>query len=94
MIETDRLMLRDLTPADFAAVHEYASDSLVTRFTSFGRNTPDETRDFLARSSAAAGCKTVTAPAGTMRLASTEMPGARVSARKPPARWLNSDSAA
>jgi ribosomal-protein-alanine N-acetyltransferase len=50
LIETDRLTLRELTPCDFHAVHEYASDPLVTRFTSFGPNTPDETRDFLARS--------------------------------------------
>jgi [ribosomal protein S5]-alanine N-acetyltransferase len=50
MIETDRLTLRELTLSDFDAVHEYASDALVTRFTSFGPNTPDETRDFLFRS--------------------------------------------
>lgn len=50
MFETDRLTLRDLRMADFDAVHEYASDPLVTRFTSFGPNSPDDTRDFLARS--------------------------------------------
>jgi ribosomal-protein-alanine N-acetyltransferase len=53
MIETQRLNLRDLVSTDYDAVHEYASDPLVTRYTSFGPNTPDETRDFLARSIAA-----------------------------------------
>jgi ribosomal-protein-alanine N-acetyltransferase len=50
MLHTNRLMLRDFVLSDFAAVHEYASDPLVTRFTSFGPNTMDETRDFLTRS--------------------------------------------
>lgn len=50
MIETDRLTLRELRQSDFDAVHEYASDPLVTRYTSFGPNTPEETRDFLTRS--------------------------------------------
>jgi [ribosomal protein S5]-alanine N-acetyltransferase len=50
MIETDRLTLRNLSRSDFDAVHEYASDPLVTRHTSFGPNTSEETQDFLARS--------------------------------------------
>ena len=50
MIQTNRLVLRDFVFPDFDAVHEYASDPLVTRFTSFGPNTSDETRDFLTRS--------------------------------------------
>jgi RimJ/RimL family protein N-acetyltransferase/catechol 2,3-dioxygenase-like lactoylglutathione lyase family enzyme len=50
MLQTKRLILRDLVLADFDAVHEYASDPLVTRFTSFGPNTAEETRDFLSRS--------------------------------------------
>jgi RimJ/RimL family protein N-acetyltransferase/catechol 2,3-dioxygenase-like lactoylglutathione lyase family enzyme len=50
MLQTNRLILRDLVLSDFDAVHEYASDPLVTRFTSFGPNTADETRDFLNRS--------------------------------------------
>jgi len=50
MIQTRRLILRDLVLSDFDAVHDYASDPLVTRFTSFGPNTPEETREFLSRS--------------------------------------------
>jgi RimJ/RimL family protein N-acetyltransferase/catechol 2,3-dioxygenase-like lactoylglutathione lyase family enzyme len=50
MLQTNRLILRDLVLSDFDAVHEYASDPLVTRFTSFGPNTAEETRDFLSRS--------------------------------------------
>jgi RimJ/RimL family protein N-acetyltransferase/catechol 2,3-dioxygenase-like lactoylglutathione lyase family enzyme len=50
MLQTDRLILRDFVLSDFDAVHTYASDPLVTRFTSFGPNTVDETRDFLSRS--------------------------------------------
>jgi [ribosomal protein S5]-alanine N-acetyltransferase len=53
MLKTKRLILRDFVLSDFDAVHEYAADPLVTRFTGFGPNTPDETRDFLARSIAA-----------------------------------------
>lgn len=44
---TPRLELRDFRPDDFAAVHAYASDPLVTRFTSFGPNTEEQTRGFL-----------------------------------------------
>jgi RimJ/RimL family protein N-acetyltransferase len=50
MLQTNRLILRDFVSLDFDAVHEYASDPLVTRFTAFGPNTADETRDFLTRS--------------------------------------------
>jgi ribosomal-protein-alanine N-acetyltransferase len=50
MIQTPRLILRDFVLSDFDAVHAYASDPLVTRFTSFGPNTPEETREFLNRS--------------------------------------------
>lgn len=50
MLETDRLILRDLVLSDFDAVHAYASDPLVTRFTSFGPNTLDDTHAFLSRS--------------------------------------------
>jgi RimJ/RimL family protein N-acetyltransferase len=44
---TPRLELRDFRPDDFAAVHAYASDPLVTRFTSFGPNTEEQTRAYL-----------------------------------------------
>jgi ribosomal-protein-alanine N-acetyltransferase len=54
MLQTERLILRDLAQSDFDAVHEYASDPLVTRYTSFGPNTADETREFLMRSIGAA----------------------------------------
>jgi len=50
MFQTERLILRELAQSDFDAVHQYASDPLVTRFTSFGPNTEDETRAFLTRS--------------------------------------------
>src|SRR5712692_9073399 len=48
-IETERLVLRPFRAADFDDVHAYASDPEVTRYTSFGPNTPAETREFLAR---------------------------------------------
>jgi len=48
--ETHRLILRELVLSDFEAVHDYASDPVVTRFTSFGPNTLEETREFLSRS--------------------------------------------
>jgi ribosomal-protein-alanine N-acetyltransferase len=50
MLQTERLILRELAQSDLDAVHEYASDPLVTRYTSFGPNTADESRAFLARS--------------------------------------------
>jgi len=53
MLQTKRLILRDFVVSDYDAVHEYAADPLVTRFTGFGPNTTEETRDFLARSIAA-----------------------------------------
>ncbi len=46
---TPRLEIRDLRPDDFAAVHAYASDPLVTLYTAFGPNTEEETRAFLDR---------------------------------------------
>jgi RimJ/RimL family protein N-acetyltransferase len=48
-LQTDRLLLRDLEYSDFDAVHSYASDPLVTRYTSFGPNTAEETHAFLTR---------------------------------------------
>ena len=44
---TPRLELRDFRADDFAAVHAYASDPLVTLYTSFGPNTEEQTRAFL-----------------------------------------------
>jgi ribosomal-protein-alanine N-acetyltransferase len=46
-ILTPRIELRNFRPDDFAGVHAYASDPMVTLFTSFGPNTEDETRAFL-----------------------------------------------
>jgi ribosomal-protein-alanine N-acetyltransferase len=50
MLHTERLILRTHAQSDFDAVHQYASDPLVTRYTAFGPNTADETRAFLTRS--------------------------------------------
>jgi RimJ/RimL family protein N-acetyltransferase len=46
-IQTSRLMFRALTVDDFDAVHEYASDPVVTRYTAFGPNTLEQTKGFL-----------------------------------------------
>lgn len=51
---TARLRFRPLAASDFPAVHAYASDPAVTRYTSFGPNSEEETRGFLARAEAAA----------------------------------------
>lgn len=48
-LETERLILREFVPGDLASVHYYASDPVVTRYVSFGPNTPAETEDFLQR---------------------------------------------
>jgi RimJ/RimL family protein N-acetyltransferase len=46
---TPRLELRNFVPNDFAAIHAYASDPLVTLYTAFGPNTEEQTRAFLDR---------------------------------------------
>jgi ribosomal-protein-alanine N-acetyltransferase len=46
-LSTTRLLLRDLREADFEAVHEYAADPKVVRYTTFGPNTEEQTRAFL-----------------------------------------------
>ena len=46
-IQTARLSFRDFTVNDYDAVHTYASDPEVTRYTAFGPNTPEQTRGFL-----------------------------------------------
>jgi len=48
-VQTARLTFRDLTVDDFDAVHAYASDPEVTRYTAFGPNTVEQTREFLQR---------------------------------------------
>jgi RimJ/RimL family protein N-acetyltransferase len=47
LIRTERLDLRDFRPEDFEAVHAYGSDPLVTRYTSWGPNTEEDTQNFL-----------------------------------------------
>src|SRR6185295_7345222 len=46
-IQTARLSFRDFTVNDYDAVHTYASDPEVTRYTAFGPNTPEQTRGFV-----------------------------------------------
>jgi [ribosomal protein S5]-alanine N-acetyltransferase len=48
-MQTTRLIFRDLTVDDFDAVHAYASDPEVTRYTAFGPNTLEQTKEFLER---------------------------------------------
>jgi ribosomal-protein-alanine N-acetyltransferase len=49
---TPRLVLREFTDDDFAAVHAYGSDPQVTRWTVFGPNTEADTRGFLQQAQA------------------------------------------
>jgi RimJ/RimL family protein N-acetyltransferase len=51
---TPRLVIRNFEATDFEAVHAYASDPIVTRYTSFGPNSEEETHAFLDRARAAA----------------------------------------
>jgi RimJ/RimL family protein N-acetyltransferase len=44
---SDRLLLREFVPDDFAAVHAFASDPVVVLHTDWGPNDPDDTRAFL-----------------------------------------------
>src|SRR5687768_11434247 len=48
-LHTERLHIREFEPGDEADVHEYASDPEVCRFMEWGPNTPEQTREFLAR---------------------------------------------
>jgi RimJ/RimL family protein N-acetyltransferase len=52
-LETARLLLRPFTIDDAADVHVYASDPAVCRFTEWGPNTEQDTRDWVARAAAA-----------------------------------------
>jgi ribosomal-protein-alanine N-acetyltransferase len=47
-LETDRLILREVRPADENDIQEYAADPEVVRFTNWGPNTPEMTRAVLA----------------------------------------------
>lgn len=45
---SERLTLREFTPSDFDAVHEFASDPEVVRWVEWGPNTIEDTRGFFA----------------------------------------------
>lgn len=48
ILSGERLVLRDFCASDESAVHAFASDPTVTRFTDFGPNDVDDTRRFIA----------------------------------------------
>lgn len=47
---TERLIFRELTDDDIAAIHAYASDPEVCKFMIWGPNSPEDTRNFIAAS--------------------------------------------
>jgi [ribosomal protein S5]-alanine N-acetyltransferase len=51
---SDRLVLREFVVTDEDAVHSFAADPLVTRFTDWGPNSIEDTRAFLAEATAQA----------------------------------------
>jgi RimJ/RimL family protein N-acetyltransferase len=48
MLTTERLLLQDFSENDWPSVHEYASDPEVVRYTDWGPNTEQQTKDFIA----------------------------------------------
>ncbi len=46
-LQTERLLLREYTLDDFAAVHSFASDVRVAEYVEWGPNTADDTQEFL-----------------------------------------------
>ncbi|HEX4145241.1 MAG TPA: GNAT family N-acetyltransferase [Pirellulales bacterium] len=46
-IQTARLILREFCPADWPAVHRYASDDEVVRYQDWGPNSEPQTVDFI-----------------------------------------------
>jgi [ribosomal protein S5]-alanine N-acetyltransferase len=48
-LETERLLIRDFTQDDFAAVYAYGSDPEVLRYMDFPPSTPESTRDHITR---------------------------------------------
>ncbi|GGO00369.1 GNAT family N-acetyltransferase [Saccharibacillus kuerlensis] len=48
-IETERLILRDAVPEDWAAIHEYSSDPQVVKYSMWGPNTEEQTREYIAQ---------------------------------------------
>ncbi len=57
LLETDRLVLREIGERDFDAVHAYASDPEVVRHVPWGPNSPQDTLDFLAHCMLAAAAE-------------------------------------
>jgi ribosomal-protein-alanine N-acetyltransferase len=54
VLETERLVLREITEGDFERIHGYATDPEVVRYVPWGPNTEQDTHDFLARTMIAA----------------------------------------
>lgn len=50
LLETERLVLREIGPDDFAAIHAYGSDPEVVQYVPWGPNTEHVTRDFIQNS--------------------------------------------
>ncbi|MBK8913423.1 MAG: GNAT family N-acetyltransferase [Phycisphaerales bacterium] len=48
MLDTPRLVLRDFTPDDAAALHAIESDPAVTRYMSFDPQSPEQTQAYIA----------------------------------------------
>jgi [ribosomal protein S5]-alanine N-acetyltransferase len=46
-MESTRLVIRDFQEEDFASIHAYASDPLVTEYTMWGPNTEEDTLEYL-----------------------------------------------
>ncbi|MGG3279262.1 GNAT family N-acetyltransferase [Paenibacillus solani] len=46
-LESTRLIIREFEEGDFASVHAYAADPIVTEFTMWGPNTEEETVNYL-----------------------------------------------
>ena len=46
---TERLRIREVSPADWQAVHEYGADPEVSRYMPWGPNTVEETQVFIKR---------------------------------------------
>ncbi|WP_136608334.1 GNAT family N-acetyltransferase [Paenibacillus dokdonensis] len=47
IMETDRLIIREYHQDDYAGVHRYASNPLVTTYTLWGPNSPEETQEHI-----------------------------------------------
>jgi ribosomal-protein-alanine N-acetyltransferase len=49
LLQTERLILREVKEEDWHSVHEYGSDPEVVKYLPFGPNTEDETKAFIRR---------------------------------------------